>query len=133
MNENVNIEQWKLGSRNIIIPAKSLVTTPASKKFKRFICAPLPYDWITIAAKLPGKSLHVAMVIRYLVGVSKQKTVKLSHKPAAEFGVGVKALYNALSSLESAGLIMVERHVGRSPRITVLNGQGSVEEIGAMG
>lgn len=96
---------------------------------KRFIRAPLPYSWIKAAANLSGKALQVAMAIRYLVGVSGKNTIKLSHKYPKDFGVGMKAFYSALLNLEQAKLIAVDRKVGRSPIVTVLNSQSASNSI----
>lgn len=106
----------------------------------RFIRAPLPYDWMTAAAQLSGKSLHAALAIRYLAGYVETKpvTVKLTHQILKDFGVSVKTSYEVLKRLEERGLITVERHVGRSPRVTItpvppkktiLNTSGTVKGV----
>ena len=43
-----------------------------------FIKGPLPLDWMQRAARLPGKTLQVALALWYLAGLQKSLTVKLA-------------------------------------------------------
>lgn len=96
----------------------------------RFIKGPIPLDWISQAACLPGKTLHVALVLRYLTGVQKTNTVKLGAKPLANFGVGRDAKYDALNRLKQAGLIAVRQTSGRTPLVTLLDYADGSEQSG---
>jgi DNA-binding transcriptional ArsR family regulator len=51
----------------------------------------------------------------------------LSTVSAAEFGVGRNANYRALIWLEQAGLMKVERELGRRTLAAILDGEGSHE------
>ena len=122
MDSKRDMSQWRLDEEHRhLVQSKPPVVAESARQNKRYIKAPLPYGWIATAANLPAKTLHLAMAIRYLVGVTKSSTIKLSYKYPKEFGVGVKAFYSALTNLEQAGLISVQRSKGRSPIITVLN------------
>jgi hypothetical protein len=85
----------------------------------RFLKGPVPLDWLQRAANLPGKSLHVGVVLWYLVGLRKTNTLALPNGVLATFGVDRHAKYRALEQLESAGLISVVRQHGQNPVITV--------------
>jgi DNA-binding transcriptional regulator YhcF (GntR family) len=54
-------------------------------------------------------------------GLCCKETFPFKRKAAAEMGVSPDATYDALTNLEAAGLIQVDRHRGRSPVVTVLD------------
>jgi hypothetical protein len=82
--------------------------------------AAIPLPWIQRAAQLPGKTLNLALAIRYQYGLHKEAPFSLSYKTTHNFGIGRRSVYGALATLESAGLITVQRGTGKSPIITVL-------------
>lgn len=86
-------------------------------------------DWLTQAAQLPGKSLHIAIAILSAARWSGGKPVVLSQRAVAKFGVSRDAGYNALGRLAEAGLINVDRGRGREPTLTVrMDGLGTHPE-----
>ena len=101
-------------------PARA--TRPPRRQSGWFIRGPIPGQWIGEAAKLPGKSLHVALAILYLAGMNKDKgqPVALCRRTLALFGVGQRAGREALTRLDAAGLVSVVRRSGYCPRVTVL-------------
>ncbi|WP_173498363.1 hypothetical protein [Marinobacterium sp. xm-g-59] len=86
----------------------------------RFLKGPIPLNWLTAAAKLPGKTLEVSCAIWFLVAVNKSQCVKLSNKLLKEFGVDRYAKNRALQRLEERGLITLVQKTGCSPEISVL-------------
>ena len=95
-------------------------TDRQSKFGGKFIKGPIPLEWITTAAKLPGKALHVASVCCYLRGLRQSDTFDLSNTVVRDFGIGPRAKHAGLASLETGGLVRVERPAGRCPRVTLL-------------
>jgi hypothetical protein len=53
--------------------------------------------------------------------MTKSREMTVSVSALAELGVERNAAYRALSSLERANLITVVRHIGRKPRVTLLD------------
>ena len=98
----------------------ALQRLPRPKAGERFLKGPIPLTWLSTAAKLPGKSLHVAIAIWLTASLAKSATASLSNLAALPFGLDRNAKYRALQWLEEAGLIEVERKPGRSPIVTVL-------------
>ncbi len=89
---------------------------------KRFLKGPVPLDWLQRAAALPGVSLHVAVYLRFMQGLTRSQTVRVSPKALLEFGVKNRwAVSRALGYLEEAGLVAVERAPGRCSVATVLD------------
>jgi DNA-binding MarR family transcriptional regulator len=86
---------------------------------------PIPWPWLTAAGCLPGKALHVAIVLWHIVGLRKSRTVKWQPSKAKPFGMDRHTLYRALNQLEKAGLISVKRLKGRSPIVTLLEHSAS--------
>jgi len=44
---------------------------PRHKLGEKFLKGPIPWDWISRAAKQPGKAVHVALVLWFLAGIKK--------------------------------------------------------------
>ncbi len=67
--------------------------------------------------------MEAAIVLWFLSGVKKTKTVALPNKLMAEFGVDRHAKRRALQVMENSGLISVSRKSGSSPVVTILEAQ----------
>lgn len=104
------------------VPTEKAVGPPRTSKvpLKRFLKGPIPIDWLSKAAMLPGRALHVGVALWYLSGMEKSYTVKLSSKTAGLFGVDRFAKARALDAMEQAGLVRVERGKGKAPTITII-------------
>ena len=85
----------------------------------RFLQGRISWAWLSEAARLPGKSLHVALVLRLLTGMCRSTEVELRTKFLRESGVQRHAAYRALKRLEEAELVSVKRHVGKWPVVRI--------------
>jgi len=79
----------------------------------------IPIGWLSAAARLPGKSLHTGVALWCEAGSATSSTIPLSNVYSLDFGVDRNAKYRALAWLERAGLVTVERKLGRSPVVTI--------------
>ncbi len=79
------------------------------------------------AATLPGKSIVVGLVLWQVAGSCKRRTFKLERFHLERFGLHPKTASRGLSRLESAKLVTVDRHRGRSPVVTILDAPGDEE------
>jgi hypothetical protein len=93
---------------------------PRPKKGNRFLRGPIPFDWLSRAAALPGRSLQVAIAVWFLAGLKKTNVVPISNITSLQFGLDRNAKYRALEWLEDANLIAVERRAGQAPIVTIL-------------
>jgi hypothetical protein len=77
--------------------------------------------WLQRAARLRGKApLVVALALWFELGRKKGKNaIKLTQSLLARFGGDRKLGYRGLAALETAELVQVERHRGRSPTVTL--------------
>ena len=98
---------------------------PRPKAGKHFLKGPIPLDWLGRAARLPGRSLHVAVLLWYAAGLQKTATVSLSSTLARRFGIERNAKYRALKWLEQAGLVSVANSTGQAPSVTLLDPDGA--------
>jgi DNA-binding transcriptional ArsR family regulator len=80
----------------------------------------ISHRWLEAAARLPGKALHVGFAIWYAAELTSSISVPFSNVTGLRFGVDRNAKYRALALLERAGLIRVERRLGRSPVVTII-------------
>lgn len=85
-----------------------------------FLKGPVPLSWLEAAARLPGKSLHAGIALWYAAGILRSANVPLSNMSGHRFGCDRNAKYRALAWLEGAGLVKVERKLGRAPVVTIL-------------
>lgn len=97
----------------------------------RFLKGPVPWPWLTKAARLPGRALHLGMALWFLKGFKRsQQQLSLSPSLLRELGVNRYTAYRGLRALEAAGLVSVERQQGRSPLVVLLSADGGVSEEG---
>jgi len=87
---------------------------------EKFLKGPVPLGWLAAAGCLPGKSLQVGVVLWFLAGLKKNRTIALPNKLLELFGVSRNAKYRAVRWLEDADLITVEHRSSRNPTITLL-------------
>ncbi|MGE0766247.1 MAG: hypothetical protein AB7L90_07255 [Hyphomicrobiaceae bacterium] len=90
------------------------------RRGERFLKGPVPLAWLEAAARLPGKSLHAGIALWYAAGLARSSAIPLSNIAGGAFGLDRNAKYRALAWLEEAGLVKVERNLGRAPIVTIL-------------
>jgi hypothetical protein len=112
----IDASERKNAREQRVQPSKPRTQDSLSEPF----IVPTPLKWTSAAAKLPGKSLHVGQALWYVSGLRKTRTVKLSKDKLNLFGVSRHAYSNCLSFMEAAGLVKVERRVGKTPLVTIL-------------
>ena len=111
----------------LALPKGKVIKTRPRRKLPRhqgnehFIKGPIPLDWITIAAQLPGKSCQVGNALWYLAGLNNSvPTIKLTQTTLNKFGVTRHSKYRSLRCLEQARLITLNRTHGKNPTVTIL-------------
>jgi hypothetical protein len=92
------------------------------RRGSHFLRGPVPLDWLAFANALPGKATAVALAIWFAAGCQKKRhDLKICQSLLERLGISRSAGYRGLSALETAGLLRVDRHRGRCPRVTILN------------
>ena len=108
---------WSFGTQESRLP--KLNNLPKHKVGEQFLKGPIPLDWIKTAARLPSKSLHVGIILWYLAGIKRQRTIPISNSITKRFGIGRSTKHRALRALESAGLVSICHQPGRTPEVTL--------------
>ena len=96
------------------------------RKGEKFIKGPIPWYWVIIAARQPGRALHVALALWFTAGIKGTRTVALSRDLLASLGLDRHAAYRGLNALEKCGLVSLVRAPGRHPVVTILDGRDPV-------
>ena len=116
------------------VPVKRLRLSPVTgtlvetKPAVLFLKGPIPLDWISTAAKLPGKALAVGIALWWLGGMSKGGEVKVTKTALNALNVSRDALYDGLKRLEEANLITVIRKPGKRPLVRIAQVTGACKQ-----
>ena len=87
---------------------------------EKFLKGPIPWNWLSQAARLKGYSLHVAIALWFLAGLNRNRTVALTNTVLQGLGINRFTKSRALKALEQARLVSVTHHQGRNPVVTIL-------------
>lgn len=113
----VNLEDYRVDSTTL--PRKATPRVATLVKGARYLGRNVPMDWLECAAGLPGAAFKVAVALAHQAAIEKANTVKPPTALLRRFGVRRGPEDRALRRLEALGLIAVERHQGRRPRVTL--------------
>jgi len=94
--------------------------TPNTKPTFEFFAAHIDLVWVLAAARLPGASFQIAMLIQHLLKLRGTEFVAISNGDATRWGVERDAKTRAIRQLVDADLIEVQTQAGRSPRVRVV-------------
>jgi len=86
-----------------------------------YLRGPIPWGWLRQAILLGGSALATALAIWHLRALNKSLTFRASLGQLRKWtGLTEKSTRASLCKLEGAGLVAVERPVGQSPVITII-------------
>jgi hypothetical protein len=88
---------------------------------ERFLCGPVPWEWLRQAGTLPGKALLVGLALWFLAGCLKRREVRFSKTRAVEFGCHPNTVRRGIHALEAARLVRVARRPGHGLLVTLLD------------
>lgn len=100
---------------------------PRHRRGERFLRGPIPWSWIAVAMKLPGRAWHVGTIVWFLAGLQKSSVVSIQYGLAKGAGLDRQVVRRGLRQLELAGLVLVERKPGRCPVVTLLAAPNAME------
>jgi hypothetical protein len=118
----IDLARIRIGPR-AASAAKERLPRPQAGRY--YLKGPIPLDWLSAAARLPGKSLHVGLALWFMGGLHKSRVITLSNISSLRFGLDRNSKYRALDWLEQANLVAVERKLGRAPLVTILEPEGT--------
>ena len=88
---------------------------------ERFIPA-IPLDWVQRAHSCGDRGIALACLIWFAHRVRKESPIRLTPSLLALLGIDTKTARRLLQRMADDGLIDVEFHRGRSPRVVILSG-----------
>ncbi len=94
-------------------------SVPRHRGGELFVRGPIPWAWLKTAARLPGRALHVGIVLWLESGLRTSAVVALSQQRLRDLGIDRYASYRGLVRLEQAELVEVRRHPGRLSDVTL--------------
>jgi hypothetical protein len=109
----------EIGTKRLRFNGSSGTWVSATEK-KLFLKGPVPLGWLSAAASLPGKALHLGVALWWLQGMSKTPHIKVTKKALHFFALSRDATRDGLLRLENKGLIRVQRSPGQRPRIWLI-------------
>jgi hypothetical protein len=80
---------------------------------------PISMVWLGKAAEVSHSAALVGVVLWYLSGLRRSATIPLTHASLALLHLDRHASKRLLPALERAGLVSIERHVGRAHLVTI--------------
>jgi hypothetical protein len=95
---------------------------PLPMRAKRFLKGPIPWDQISVAARLGGTALAALLAVHHRTAITGRPDVTLPKGLLESLGMDRTAKARALRQLEAAGLCQVVRHPGRAAVIRLSNG-----------
>ena len=102
----------------LLATAKPAKTKRLKKRENIFIRA--PFIWWEKLSRYQGQIMAVALYMIHLDWKAQGRPVKLANGALDLYGIGRRTKWRALAELERLGLISVERRVGKSPIIRIL-------------
>lgn len=93
---------------------------PSCELSDEFIQRPIPMVWISQVAKLPGKTINVAIALWWVHCISGGGEINLTRKALTLLNVNRETANDALERMERAGLIDVVRNVGMRHKVLIL-------------
>ena len=91
-----------------------------SRKESQYLSGKLPMPVVERAMHLPGKAWHLATALWWMTTVQRRRTVTLSLRQLARWGITPSAGVRALACLEREGLVSVNRREKKSAEVTWL-------------
>jgi hypothetical protein len=91
----------------------------SSSRRRQFIPT-IPFEWFKTVAALPGKACAVGIIARFEAAKRRSAQLKFTRYMTESVGIDRMSRQRALTTLEAAGLIQVERKSGASPMVKIV-------------
>src|SRR5438309_1656149 len=118
--DEIDIDSYRLPP-GMTGPPKLPKRPPRHRQGERFLRGPIPWNWLQAAIGMPGKALHVAIVLWREAGCRKNRTVRFRSTVLRAMGIGPQAARRGLRKLEKAGLLTIGQKPGQSLEVIILD------------
>jgi hypothetical protein len=116
----VDLDALALDQGDVVVPTDSPGKSgdvPCLRKGE-FLAGPLSWPLLDKAASLPGKALHVWLILRHKARLSRRQEVSVCLRRIGH-GLNEWATSRALRRLEAAGLVTIHRLPGHALQVRV--------------
>jgi hypothetical protein len=122
MTHELNPEDFRAASEIDLVNAtkRSSSKLPRHQPGAKFLKGPIPWEWMHTAITLPGKALHIGILLWLEAGMKKRPTVRLNLSAQMKYGISRKAARAGIQALQVAKLIEVKYHPGQMLEVTLL-------------
>ena len=103
---------------------------PRHRQGEQFLKGPIPWPWMKLAMTLPGKALHVALILWKESGIRRNRTIRLNLSAMAKIGIHPDTARRGLRALASLRLVMVKHHPGQALEVTLLETPAEIADGG---
>jgi hypothetical protein len=93
---------------------------PRHRQGEAFLKGPIPWPWLRRAMALPGKALHVALLLWKEAGCRRCRQVAFRLAGTAALGIHPDTAKRGLRALATAGLVTIHHRPGRALVVTLL-------------
>jgi hypothetical protein len=94
---------------------------PRRRRGEPFLKGPIPWRWLEAAMRLPGRALHVGVLLWKEAGCRKSRTVRLRLTVGPDYGIHPDTLKRGLRALRQSALVTVRHRPGRALEVTLLD------------
>src|SRR5262249_50078111 len=94
---------------------------PRHRNGEAFLKGPIPWPWLERACRLPGKALHVSLLLWKEAGCRNNRTVALCLTRLAALGMHVDTASRRVRALAAARRVSIRRQPGKALEVTLLD------------
>jgi hypothetical protein len=115
----INLDQFRLQPGQTA-PPKPPRRPPRHRPGERFLKGPIPWPWLERSMTLPGKALHVGLILWREAGWRRNRTVRFCLHGNLPAGLTLWAARRGLRALETAGLVRIFRKPGHGLEVSLM-------------
>ena len=120
-----DFERLRLSTRPLDALAARPSNPPRHRQGEAFLKGPIPMAWLALAARLPGRALHMGLVLWYWAGITKRRVVApslsraircSSYLPATTAAAGARWLATRRAVADPYPELRARARQSRAPR-----------------
>jgi hypothetical protein len=124
-NDPFDVDSLRLLGSDLAASGKPLTRPPPRHRpGETFLKGPIPWRWLGRSFILPGKALHVAILLWREAGCSRSRTVRFRLRNVTALGMHPDTAKRALRALARAGLVAIHYRPGQALEVTLLDTTG---------
>jgi hypothetical protein len=119
MDRPLDPDQFRL-PESMTAPITPSTRPPRHRPKEPFLKGPIPWAWLDLASRLPGKALALGLVLWQSAGFHGRRTVHICLANSRALGLNKHSARRGIRALERASLVEVRHRPGRGLDVTIL-------------